>query len=336
MGLGALITAPFRALARLFGRHPATPSGPLPEAAAQATGQPEEGLFLDRARGRSVPYRLWHPLEAADPAPVVIFSHGLGGSRAAAPYLGRALAEAGYWGVFIQHLGSDARLIEGLSGAEDVRQALQQSLIDPNNMVNRFRDLSFVIDALEELNAAPGPLRGRIDCSRIGAAGHSYGARTVMASAGQAIGRMGPQFKDPRVRAGVLLSPSGGRGPGVDEVIPAEHYAAIDIPLLHITGTEDRSDLVGDSDFDPFIRTLPFQEIPAGDQFLLVLHEARHEDFSGMRQGEPAPDTRYTVIVAEVAVLFFDAYLKGSETAWYNLRNKLGEHLDAEDYYEFR
>jgi predicted dienelactone hydrolase len=325
------ITAPLRRLARLFGRT-APPGDPAPpdEPATR------DGSFVDTGRGRSVPYRIWTPQGADGPAPAVIFSHGLGGSRAAAPYLGRALAEAGYWGVFIQHQGSDARLIEGLAGQGEIRQALQGSLANPGNMVNRFLDLPFVIDELERLNAEAGPFQGRIDTGRIGAAGHSYGARTVLAAAGQWIGLAGAEFKEPRLRAGVALSPSGGRGPGENDPLPAEHFAAIDIPLLHVTGTEDRTDLV-DSDFDPYVRTLPFQHIPCDDQFLLVLHGARHNDFSGTLQGgDPAPDNRYTIITSEVAVLFFDAYLKGEETAWYNLRNLLAEHLDPEDYYEFR
>jgi len=160
----------------------------------------------------------------------------------------------------------------------------------------------------------------------------------VLAVAGQAVGPAGPAFKDPRVRAGLALSPSGARGHGGDDLIPPEHYAAVDIPLLHVTGTEDRlGEGQEDADFDPYLRTLPFQRIPAADQFLLVLHGARHDDFSGtIRGGDPAPDSRVTIITAEAACLFFDAYLQGRETAWYNLRNKFAEFLDPDDYYEFR
>lgn len=109
----------------------------------------------------------------------------------------------------------------------------------------------------------------------------------------------------------------------------------IDIPILHVTGTRDAPFNRG-PDFDPFIRTLPFQQIPAGDQYLLVFDGAEHEDFSGTARGREAPETRYTIITAEVALLFFDAYLKDSETAWRNLRAKMPEFLDPVDYFEFR
>lgn len=43
------------------------------------------GEWRDEARDRSVPYKLYLP-SARTPAPVVIFSHGLGGNREAATY----------------------------------------------------------------------------------------------------------------------------------------------------------------------------------------------------------------------------------------------------------
>jgi len=35
-------------------------------------------------------------------------------------------------------------------------------------------------------------------------------------------------------------------------------------------------------------------------------------------------------------MLFFDAYLRDNDDAYFNLRNRLAEHLDKEDYFEFR
>lgn len=176
---------------------------------------------------------------------------------------------------------------------------------------------------------------GRMDLDRIGVAGHSYGARTVLALAGQSLGAAGAAFKDTRIAAGLALSPSGGRGPFEDDLIPPEDFAMVDIPILHVTGTRDLPSFRGD-DFDPFIRTLPFQHIPVDDQYLLVFDGAEHDDFNGISRGKESPETRYTLITAEVALLFFDAYLKDSESAWENLRAKMPEFLDSVDYFEFR
>ena len=341
----------FQSLGRLVGLGPrkavsqpapgSRPAAPEGASGGAARLQTEDGSFVDATRGRSVPYRLYRPVDHAGPAPVVLFSHGLGGSRAGAPYLGRALAEAGYWGVFLQHHGSDAKLFAEAETGFAIREALLDSLLDPNNMVNRFLDIPFVVDELERLSIEPGPFQGLFDLSPgVGMIGHSYGARTVLAAAGQLMGPLAADFKDARITAGVALSPSGGRGIGEDEVIPDEHYAGVDIPLLHITGTEDKPPL-SDAPFDPYIRTLPFQKIPAAEQYLVVFEEADHEVFSGMtremrRGSQPAPDSRVTVTTAEMACLFFDAYLKGSDSAWTNLRTRVSEYLEKGDYYEYR
>jgi predicted dienelactone hydrolase len=49
----------------------------------------------DDTRDRDVPIRVYVP-PGDDPAPVVLFSHGLGGSRDTSPYLGEHWARRGY------------------------------------------------------------------------------------------------------------------------------------------------------------------------------------------------------------------------------------------------
>lgn len=333
-GLVSLLLAPFRAIGRLFGG-PDAPEDPAPTPAADVPRFAETGVFVDMSRGRSVPYRLYQPDTLDGPAPVVLFSHGMGGSVNAAPYLGRALAEAGYWGVFLQHSGSDEKVLDRADGPDELREAFIAASSDPQSMADRYEDVSFVIDELERQNGPEGLFHGLLALDRVGLAGHSYGARTVLALAGQSVGAVGPAFKDTRIRAGLALSPSGGRGPYEDDPIPPQHFAMVDVPILHVTGTHDAPAFRSD-EFDPYLRTLPFQHIPIEDQYLLVFDGAVHEDFSGTQRGKEAPETRYTLITAEVALLFFDAYLKDSEIAWENLRAKMPEFLDPVDYFEFR
>jgi predicted dienelactone hydrolase len=61
----------------------------------------------DKARDRDVPVKLHYPKTGAGPFPVIIFSHGLGGSRDGYEYLGRHWASHGYVSVHLQHKGSD-------------------------------------------------------------------------------------------------------------------------------------------------------------------------------------------------------------------------------------
>ena len=171
------------------------------------------GAFRDTARARTIPFKLYAPDDPEDapdpgPRPVVIFSHGLGGSRDAAPYLGEALSRNGYYAFFIQHPGSDASILDGVKSRDEVMQRLRAVMQNPGNAPDRFRDLHVVIDQMHLMNAPDGPLAGKLDLEHIGMAGHSYGARSVLTAAGQRMGMYGTPFKDSRVRAGIALSPN--------------------------------------------------------------------------------------------------------------------------------
>ena len=262
-----------------------------------------EGAYRDRI----VPFKLYMPRLTDGPAPVVIFSHGLGGSRHAAPYLGHALARAGYFGFFIQHPGSDAAILEGAQSPEDIQRRMQAAIKVPGNMVDRFADLPFVLDQLERMNETT-KLAGKLDLNRIGMIGHSYGARSTMAAAGQAFGFFGTRFKEPRIKAGVPLSPNVTVRPGQSlEGI----YDRIDIPLLHITGSGDG--MMGDEDFDPMSRTVPYRSITAHDQYLLVLDGATHSTFSGREDDGDGGEVQD--VFALLVVLFLYAHLRGDVAA---------------------
>src|SRR5438128_1597060 len=75
----------------------------LPET---APGAPADFTVRDDQRSRDIPVRVYLPT-APGPAPVVLFSHGLGGSRENSPFLGRHWSARGYAVVFMQHAGSD-------------------------------------------------------------------------------------------------------------------------------------------------------------------------------------------------------------------------------------
>ena len=68
-----------------------------PARAEKATVDTILGEWTDAARAnRVVPYKIYYPANAQGARPIVIFSHGLGGSRDGAEYLLRFLAENGY------------------------------------------------------------------------------------------------------------------------------------------------------------------------------------------------------------------------------------------------
>jgi dienelactone hydrolase len=344
----------FRLIGRLFGAVFGLFSGVFSgrdPAPVLTEGPVAEGVFRDRGRKRDILFRLYSPEGVEGPAPVVIFSHGLGGSREAAPYLGHALAQNGYYAFFIQHPGSDSSILAGARGQEEVLSRMRQATVSPGNARDRFGDVPFVLDQLAEMNR-DSRLAGKLDLDRIGIAGHSYGARTVLTLAGQRGAGYGLAFKDARIKAGVPLSPNIPTGPGqglgmslgqnmgqnMDSGASlAGIYDAIDIPLLHVTGTLDGMPL-GNPDFRPETRTLPFQHIPFSPQYLLVLAGATHNTFSSRLSGgrEDMADMRHTQTVATAVVLFFDAYLKGDDEALEVLHDGFRYGLAPEDMFVFK
>jgi predicted TIM-barrel fold metal-dependent hydrolase len=113
----------------------------------------------------------------------------------------------------------------------------------------RVEDMKRILDQLDLLEGAVPGLRGRLDRSRIAAAGHSFGGQT----AGNLLGLrvVDPETKkqedlsDPRIKAGVLITTAGEGGANLTP-IAAEHFAYMNpsfadmtTPALVIAGDQD-------------------------------------------------------------------------------------------------
>jgi predicted dienelactone hydrolase len=276
----------------------------------RATLWPDQSIELsvqDRDRQRDIPVRVYLP-RVKSPAPVVLFSHGLGGSRGGCAYLGEHWAARGYVAVFLQHPGSDDSVWKEERPAR--RMAALRSAAGYENFRLRVDDVPAVLDQLESWNQAQQhALQGRLDLNRIGMSGHSFGAITTQAVSGQQF-PWGMNFTDTRIRAAVLMSPSIPRR-GHD---PATAFGKVSIPWFCLTGTEDQA-LIGDA--DPASRLQVFSALPAGNKYELVLNEAEHSAFSD----RPLPGDRlprnpnhHRAILA-LTTAFWDAHLKDDPAA---------------------
>jgi len=196
-----------------------------PEAAAFTT---QDFDWLDAARQRPVPVRLYLPNGTA-PVPLVVFSHGIGGSRAGYSYLGRHLAGHGVASLHLQHVGSDRQLWGG--NPLSLVGRLQSAATDAE-AVARVQDLGFALDRL-----LAGPLLTRVDPWRIVAAGHSYGANTALLAAGASVQRAGAMIalRDARIQAAIAISAPPFYGDNDLSSI----LGGIALPTLHVTATED-------------------------------------------------------------------------------------------------
>ncbi len=217
----------------------ATSPAPFPEAlevdASLFTVQRFD--WIDGQRQRRVPTKLYLPTAqgVAGSVPLVVFSHGIGGSRDGYSYLGRYFAAHGYASMHVQHVGSDRQLWFGNPFALVFRlsEAAQES-----EALNRVQDLRYALDNI--LAAKEGAL---FDTRRIVAAGHSYGANTTMLIAGAQVEQQGQKMllRDPRISAAILISAPPFYGMGD----PKKILASIDIPTLHITATGDDIQIPG-------------------------------------------------------------------------------------------
>lgn len=267
------------------------------------------GEWRDETRDRIVPYQIYLPATRA-PAPVVIFSHGLGGSRQAASFLMTHLAENGFVAVVLQHPGSDAGL---LGGEREPGRAIERlrAGMDARAAVARFGDVRFAIDQLEAANAS-GSVAGRFDMSRIGMSGHSYGALTTLVAVGQRLGAGRPDaFRDERVDAAIVYSPNAPRNQD-----PGDALGAIHTPILHFTGTEDRTPF--DLETSPERRQIPFRTIDGADQYLIVFDGGDHMIFSGRVQAGgamTAAQQAQTEAIERETLTFWRAYLLDDPTA---------------------
>ena len=276
-----------------------------------------ETEWRDSARDRVVPVKIYYPSDATVPCPVIVFSHGLGGSREGYRYLGEAWAAHGYISVHVQHAGSDTDAIRGLRMIENFRKAAA----DPANAVNRPLDIRFAIDRLAALNADDAfPLHGRMDLVRLGVAGHSYGAFTTMAVTGARIPILGnqPRYLDPRIKAAIAMSTPNTPGNETDAA-----FDAVRIPIFHMTGTEDGSPgkfasvtvdaVVGNT--PPIARRRPFDHTCNAIAYLLTFTGGDHMVFSGRMTGKRAKDAEFQALICSGSITFWDAYLKNDTAA---------------------
>jgi dienelactone hydrolase len=180
----------------------------------------ETRVFVDTSRltpahgdapeqpSRTLPTTIVVP-DGPGPFPLILFSHGFGGSGADYSGVLRAIAAAGY----VVAAPDFPVTSEGVPGGPE--RGIDAPAAQP-------ADVRFVIDRL-----LVDPLAARIDARRIGAAGHSMGAGITMGVAFNSCCR------DERIGAGVLMA--------VDPptVYQGDYFVPPAAPVLVIHGDQD-------------------------------------------------------------------------------------------------
>ena len=277
----------------------------------EATVTDEQFSYDDRI----VPLRIYLP-ESTKPAPVILFSHGLGGSREGGAYLGKYWAERGYVMVAMQHAGSDIDVIRNAAPAR--RYSAVKEAANAVNAKARVRDVAATLDHLEQLTKPNGKFANRFDLRHVGMSGHSFGAVTTQAVSGQNYKVFGQMNTDDRIKAALALSPSPP-AVGHDDTT----FAKVGIPWMLMTGTKDDSPIGKKT--DAASRRLVFPGLPtAGHFYELCLKNAEHSAFADVRDGLRArknwrnPNHHKAIQVLSTA--FWEAYLRNDANAkaWLN------------------
>jgi predicted dienelactone hydrolase len=260
------------------GRRDAPPNPPNPGNPPQPpvpVADAIDGVWRDEARNRDIPWRLrWPPGSSA--CALVIHSHGLGGSREGGDVWGRAWREAGIAVLHIQHRGSDIEVLRD-GGMRSLRSAASSQQLRA-----RAEDVRFVVSEVIRQTGLGGAPWSRVRTDAIGLSGHSFGAHTVQAVAGQRFARPAEGLQDDRLRAFIAFSPTLGRG-----LSPQQQFAGATRPFMLLTGTHDGSPL--DDDLTGADRAKVYDALPPGQRALLWVEGADHATFGG---GTGAPLSR--------------------------------------------
>ncbi|MFN7483241.1 MAG: alpha/beta hydrolase family protein, partial [Betaproteobacteria bacterium] len=263
--------------------------------------------WTDGARQRPVPVRLYRPQAMAEGArvPLIVFSHGIGGSRRGYTWLGRFVAAHGIASLHLQHVGSDRTLWSG--GLFSLVGRLQDAA-QADEALARVLDFRFALDTL-----LAGEWGGGIDRQRIVAAGHSYGANTSLLVAGARVPQdaAAPALADPRVRAAIVMSAP----PFYGEPEPRRILQGVTVPTLHVTCTDDVIRIPGFwSGFED--RLAVFEATGSARKWLAVFEGGSHSIFTDRGgTGGAVLNPRVKQATRELALAFVRGVFEGDERA---------------------
>lgn len=256
-------------------------------------------VWIDHARNdRAIPVRIRIPAGSGR-VPMVLFSHGLAGSLQSGTMWVDAWAAGGIATINIDHPGSDRAIV----AEHKITDAMM-----PRQLIARVNDVHFVLNEVERLSREGACDLSRIDRSRIGMAGHSYGAITTQAVAGEKFPFPALQ-PDRRIKAAIAFSPSPPWRGSVKEA-----FADVRMPFLSITGPRDVAPI--QQNVSAADRQLPFEMMPDGDKYLLVLDGADHMAFNGADERGRAADLPNGHVIAAIETItlqFWRRYLIGEQ-----------------------
>ncbi|HYE63076.1 MAG TPA: hypothetical protein VD997_13855 [Phycisphaerales bacterium] len=236
--------------------------------------------------------------------PLLVFSHGAGGSRDAFGDLQDLLTSHGYICISPTHsdslaLARQKRAADGPTARELATTEGRRKLRNSVKLSERVADCTLILDKAADISALVEKAGGTpftVDMQKVAVAGHSAGAFTAQLCAGVkvrgvSVGKTGQgliSIGDDRFKAAVIIS-----GQGTASLALAESsWDAVKVPLLVFSGSLDGSP-EGMGNETPATRRHPFEKSRGTTNggppaYLLYIEGATH----GAYQGKPGAGDR--------------------------------------------
>jgi predicted dienelactone hydrolase len=137
----------------------------------------EQFTYLQRDRNAKISTDLYLPTGLTTPAPLIVISHGVASNPDTFQYLSQHLASHGFAVAALEHPQTGSRdfatFLSGLNKAPESEDAVQ-----------RPKDISYLLDDLEQKLKANPQWRDRFTTEQVGLIGHSLGGYTVLTLSG--------------------------------------------------------------------------------------------------------------------------------------------------------
>jgi predicted dienelactone hydrolase len=243
------------------------------------------------------------------PYPIVLYAHGLYGSRVVASDITEHLASWGFFVIAIDYADNWSTLEDGIPYI--------------SLMISRPRDVSWQLDYAEALTSRSGEMQGILDTDRVAIIGHSFGGYTALIAGGSRLdlgwfGRLASSHPEacvlPVIAGGgdwcsdILdfqrqladlaglegvpegLWPSWG-DPRIDALVSlagdAEHFGPeglrdVNIPSMFVSGSSDMFNL---PEFNTY---QPFDYVGSTQKSMVILEGADHHVFHDQCSAMPS------------------------------------------------
>lgn len=277
----------------------------------------------DPARNRDIEVRFRYPRTSGDGQtfPLVIISHGAGGSSDAFHDLADLIASHGYIVASPNHSDSiRLRRRQGEQIGDPVKEI--EKLAEKVDPADRLADVRLILNSLDYVADFVPDMHdsknvSKIDAAHVAVVGHSAGAYTAQLAMGvrtaQPDGTLA-STGDPRITCGILISPQVTSS----QSLTSDSWSQLALPTLVVVGSQESNAFTKET---PEARRRPFDLAKPGDKYLLFVQGATHSSFAGkaaVKLMGDAPETDVDTIgdtLASGVIAFLDAYLKSDKPA---------------------